>query len=169
MSVLLTDEKISLNSASARWRLLTSSEVRRAALYNLPRTPATLPHILARTRDTDPILRRTVYHGSLNATNLPDARMLSIAQREEIIKNGLGDREGNVRKAAAGMLGGWLDQAEGDLLEVSCEPYLMGLGSWQFLNRFDVMTSEVAEEALLSVFVTRPDVLELVDLDGKLL
>jgi len=30
------------------------------------------------------------------------------------------------------------------------------------------MTSEVAEEALLSVFVTRPDVLDLVELDGKL-
>ena len=29
------------------------------------------------------------------------------------------------------------------------------------------MTSEVAEEALLSVFVTRPEVLDVVDLDGK--
>jgi condensin complex subunit 3 len=97
---------------------LRLSEVRRAALYNLPRTPATLPYILARTRDVDPILRRTVYHGSLSTTALPDARILSIAQREEVARNGLGDREGSVRKAAAGMLGGWVDQSDGDLLEV---------------------------------------------------
>lgn len=37
-----------------------------------------------------------------------------------MVRNGLGDREGNVRKAAAAMLGGWVDQVEGDLLEVSC-------------------------------------------------
>ena len=97
---------------------LTSSEVRRAALYNLPRTSATLPHILSRTRDIDPILRRTVYHGSLSATALPDARLLTIAQREKVVQYGLGDREGSVRKATAAMLGGWVDQAGGDLVEV---------------------------------------------------
>lgn len=97
---------------------LTLSEVRRAALYNLPRINANLPFILARTRDVDPILRRTVYHGSLSAVGLPDARVLSIAQREEVVRNGLGDREAGVRKVAAIMLGGWLDQAEGDLLQV---------------------------------------------------
>ena len=96
-----------------------SSEVRRAALYNLPRTPANLPYILARTRDIDPVLRRTVYHGSLSSAGLPDARVLSIAQREDVVRNGLGDREGNVRKAAAGMLGGWFDQAGCDVIEVS--------------------------------------------------
>jgi hypothetical protein len=43
---------------------------------------------------------------------------LTIAQREEVVRNGLGDREGSVRKAAAGMLGGWVDGAQGDLIEV---------------------------------------------------
>jgi condensin complex subunit 3 len=33
----------------------------------------------------------------------------------------------------------------------------------QFLDRFDVVSSEVAEEALLSLFVTRPDVFETVE------
>lgn len=102
-------------------------EVRRAALYNLPRTPQTLPHILGRTRDIDPIIRRTVYAGSLSAAALPDPRVLSIAQREEVVRNGLGDREPAVRKAAAGMLGGWLDHAEGDLLEV-------GSRTWRHLD-----------------------------------
>ncbi|WWD20683.1 hypothetical protein CI109_105159 [Kwoniella shandongensis] len=128
-----------------------AAEVRRAALYNLPRTPITLPHILARTRDVDPILRRTVYAGSLSAAALPDPRVLSIAQREEVVRNGLGDREGSVRKAAAGMLAGWVDMAEGDLVE--------------FLSRFDVVSSQVAEEALISVFVTRPEVFQSVEFD----
>lgn len=96
-----------------------SREVRRAALYNLAGNNKTLPHILARTRDIDPILRRTVYQGSLSSTALPDARILSIAQREEVARNGLGDREASVRKAAAVMLNGWLEQTEDDLLQAS--------------------------------------------------
>ncbi|TYJ51732.1 hypothetical protein B9479_007684 [Cryptococcus floricola] len=126
-----------------------AAEVRRAALYNFPQTPATLPHILARTRDVDPILRRTVFAGVLGADGLPDPRVLSIAQRENVVRNGLGDREGSVRKAAAGMLAGWLDTVEGDIIE--------------FLNRFDVVSSQVAEDALVSVFVTRPEVFQAVD------
>lgn len=108
-----------------------------------------MPLILARTRDIDPVLRRTVFHGSLGSASLPDARVLTIAQREEAVRNGLGDREPSVRKAAAAMIGGWFDQAEGDLV--------------QFLNRFDVVSSEVAEEALLSIFVTRPECLDSID------
>ncbi|BEI81457.1 hypothetical protein CcaverHIS002_0206170 [Cutaneotrichosporon cavernicola] len=126
-----------------------AAEVRRAALYNLPRSSATLPVILTRTRDIDPILRRTVFHGSFSSASMPDARVLTITQREEAVRNGLGDREPSVRKAAAGMIGGWFDQAECDLLE--------------FLNRFDVVSGEVAEEALLSLFVTRPETLENID------
>lgn len=98
--------------------LAPGSEVRRAALFNLPRTPAFLPHILMRTRDVDPILRRTVYHGPLSAAAL-NADMLSVAQREQVVRNGLGDREPSVRKAAAAMLAGWVDQVEGDLVEVN--------------------------------------------------
>lgn len=78
-----------------------------------------MPLIIARTRDVDPTLRRLVYNGSLSSVSLPDARVLSIAQREDVVRNGLGDREGNVRKATAGMLGGWYDQAGCDVIEVS--------------------------------------------------
>ncbi|TXT10982.1 hypothetical protein VHUM_01733 [Vanrija humicola] len=126
-------------------------EVRRAAVYNLPTAPETLPHLLARTRDVDPILRRTVFMGSLGAAHLPDARVLSIAQRENVVQNGLGDRDPTVRKAAAAMLGGWLDQADGDVL--------------QLLTRFDVVSSNVAEDALISVLVTRPEVFDGIELD----
>jgi len=75
---------------------------------------------MARTRDVDPILRRTVFHGPLSANAVPDPRQLTIAQRERVVQHGLGDREPSVRKAAATMLGGWLDQAGGDLVEVNC-------------------------------------------------
>lgn len=66
----------------------------------------------------DATLRRIVYIGPLSTQSLPDPRVLSIAQREEVIKNGLGDREPAVRRAAAFMLGEWLTAAGGDLLEV---------------------------------------------------
>ncbi|WVO20456.1 uncharacterized protein IAS62_001753 [Cryptococcus decagattii] len=130
-----------------------AAEVRRAALYNFPRTPASLPHILARTRDVDPIIRRTVFAGVLSIEALPDPRVLTIAQREEVVRNGLGDREPSVRKAAAGMLAGWLDLAEGDLLE--------------FLSRFDVISSQVAEDALMSIFVTRPELLQGIEFEDE--
>ena len=94
--------------------------------------------------------------------------MLTIAQREEAVRNGLGDREGSVRKAAAAMLGGWLDQAEGNLVEVGHNESLSRKKlTMQFLARFDVVTSQVAEEALLSVFVTRPEVLDSMEFGGK--
>jgi condensin complex subunit 3 len=35
-----------------------------------------------------------------------------------VVQYGLTDREGSVRKAAAAMLGGWVDQVSGDLVEV---------------------------------------------------
>ena len=110
-----------------------------------------------------------MYHGSLSAAALPDSRVLSVEQREEIARNGLGDREGSVRKAVAEMLGGWVDKADGDLLEVNTSLGLPGLVDRpsQFLSRFDVLSSQVAEEALVSVFVTRPEVVDVVDFDGE--
>ena len=60
-----------------------------------------------------------MYHGPLSTAALPDARVLTIAQREKVVQYGLGDRESSVRKATAAMLGGWVDQAGGDLVEVS--------------------------------------------------
>jgi condensin complex subunit 3 len=74
-----------------------------------------------------------VYHGSLSATALPDARLLSIAHREAVVQNGLKDREGSVRKATATMLGGWVDQCGGDLVEVS--------HSHLFYARMELMSS----------------------------
>lgn len=85
-----------------------SAEVRRAALINLPLQPLTIQHVLARSRDVDPILRKALYNNILGSKNIPDMRVLTIQQREELISNGLGDREPGVRTAASGMISGWL-------------------------------------------------------------
>jgi condensin complex subunit 3 len=46
--------------------------------------------------------------------------LLTIAQREEIVRYGLGDREPAVRSAAGSLVGKWADAVEG--LENVCDP-----------------------------------------------
>ncbi|KAB5594684.1 Condensin complex subunit 3 [Ceratobasidium theobromae] len=121
-------------------------EVRRAALLNFAPSQKSLKVILSRTRDVDTTLRKLVYHHVLSSLK---PEVLSLAQREEIVSNGLGDREPSVRGAAARMIGTWVDAKGGDLLE--------------FLRSFDLLKSKVAEDALLSVFVTRADVFDNVE------
>ncbi len=96
------------------------SDVRRAALLNIPITAQTLPTVLTRTRDVDMTVRRLVYGSVLLAhADLPDdampgaahPRALTIAQREQIVRNGLGDREPAVRAAAGKFIGAWLMQS----------------------------------------------------------
>ncbi|KAG9120574.1 hypothetical protein FRC07_003879 [Ceratobasidium sp. 392] len=119
----------------------SAPEVRRAALLNLAPSQKSLTVILSRTRDVDTTLRKIVYHHVLSGLK---PQLLTVAQREEIVSNGLGDREPTVRGAAAQMIGTWVDAKDGDLIE--------------FLKSFDLLKSKVAEDALLSVFVTRVDV-----------
>lgn len=128
-------------------------EVRRAALYGLPRSPKTLPAILERARDIDVTLRRIVYAGPLSAKSLPDPRALTVQQRERVVLNGLSDREAAVRRAAANMLAEWLDGVEGNPVD--------------FLKRFDLLSSKAAADALLSLFSTRKEALNALEFDGK--
>ncbi|KAJ1311200.1 hypothetical protein OPQ81_009701 [Rhizoctonia solani] len=124
----------------------SAPEVRRAALLNFAPTQRTLKIILSRTRDVDTTLRKLVYHHVLSSLK---PEVLSVAQREEVVSNGLGDREESVRGAAARMIGTWVDAKDGDLLE--------------FLKYFDLLKSKVAEDALLSVFLARPEIHEVVE------
>lgn len=87
------------------------SEVRRAALINLTASPPTLEAILSRTRDQDVGVRKIVYHHVL--AGLPSPQVLTIAQREEICQNGLGDREPSVRTSAGRLIGSWVDAVNG--------------------------------------------------------
>ncbi|KAF4618520.1 hypothetical protein D9613_009993 [Agrocybe pediades] len=142
-------------------------EVRRAALLNVPLTPATIDTILTRTRDVDAVTRKLVYTGVLQS-KLEHPRQLSIAQREQIVKDGLGDREPAVRVAAGKLVASWLDLILG---ESEKAPSLgwdgddggVMKGLVHFLGLFDVVGpgEAVAVDAVLSIFTTRPDVTDV--------
>ena len=125
-------------------------EVRRAALVHLPFSPTTLPALLTRMRDVDPLTRKMVFTTILPRLEHP--RLLTIGQREQVVSQGLGDRADAVRVAAAHLLGTWVDSCEGDLTS--------------FVKLFDVHTPDVARDALKSVFVTRAEIVNEVDFDG---
>ncbi|KAG8947483.1 hypothetical protein FRC04_010664 [Tulasnella sp. 424] len=122
-----------------------SVDVRRAALLNIAASKTTLDAILSRTRDQDTTIRKILYSHVL--AGLPHPKLLTISQREEVVKNGLKDRESTVRAAAGRLVGTWVDLFEGGLVEL--------------LKMFDLIGSEeVAQEALLSAFITRPDLFD---------
>ncbi|KAK1232890.1 chromosome condensation complex Condensin, subunit G [Marasmius sp. AFHP31] len=140
----------------------TAPEVRRAALLNIPVTPETLPVVLTRTRDLDTITRKLVFSTVL-LTKLDHPKRLTIAQREEAIKAGLGDREPAVRGAAGKLVTSWYDLAHAESEDSSEAPFggddggIMR-GFAKFLSLFDVVGpgEEVAADAMLAVFTTRP-------------
>ena len=91
-------------------------------------------------------------------------RALTISQRELIVRSGLGDREQTVRAAAASLLGRWVDviaESDADKEDERVERGIVAL-----LKMFDLVESEVAADALLSVFVTRADVFENIVFGG---
>ena len=109
-------------------------------------------------------------------------RVFTIAQRELIIRNGLGDREPSVRAAAEALVGTWADvvnigvKAEEECISVKQEgdeaaqiqkpsenPAVEKAVS--FLKLFD-LEDEVASDALLSVFTSRPDIYDGLRFDG---
>ena len=142
------------------------SEVRRAALLYVPLTKTTVDGILSRTRDVDPVTRKLVYSGVLQS-KLPHPRHLTIAQREVVVKDGLGDREPAVRVAAGKLVASWFDavvaeaqQVEEDTMTWEGDDGGAMKGLVHFLGLFDVVGpgEAVAVDAVLSIFTTRPDV-----------
>ncbi|TFK73394.1 hypothetical protein BDN72DRAFT_761779 [Pluteus cervinus] len=144
-----------------------AADVRRAALLNVPLTQASLPAILSRTRDTEAVTRKLVYSSVLKS-KLQHPRQLILTQRERIVKDGLGDREPGVRLAAGKMIASWFDavvadedQEEQDVTWEGDEAGVMK-GFVRFLALFDVVGpgQVIAVDAVLSIFVTRPDLLD---------
>jgi condensin complex subunit 3 len=140
------------------------SEVRRAALLQVPLTPSTLSAVLSRTRDTDALTRKLVYSAVLQS-KLGHPRQLTIAQREQIVKDGLGDREPGVRVAAGKMVASWFDMVLTETDEAADVTWIgddggIMKGFVKFLSLFDVVGpgEAVAIDAMLSIFVTRPDI-----------
>lgn len=86
-------------------------------MFNLEQTRSTILFIIERARDVDAINRRCIYSRSMN--EIGDFRILSIGNRERILRWGLRDREPNTRKAAVKMFAHkWVEQANNNVLEV---------------------------------------------------
>lgn len=130
---------------------LQPSEVRKAVALNIPPTDLTIDAIVSRTRDVDDAVRRIIYHQCLPQIPLP--RYFSIAQREQILHNGLGDRDETVKASTARLIGQWVDFFGGNLLE--------------YLDTFELVSgTEVAEDALKALFKHRPDMLDSIKFEG---
>lgn len=117
-----------------------SPEVRRAVLHNLTQARATLPFLLERARDLDPILRRQIYSTIIPAIN--GFKPLSISKRNKLLKWGLKDRDESVRRAAQKMFAvDWLNLANGSILEL--------------LQRLDIVNSSIGEDVMTAFFQIR--------------
>lgn len=104
---------------------------------------------------------------------LTHPRQLSISQREKIVKDGLGDREEKVRAAAGRMMGAWFDKVcedrkvDGGNGEEKYDSLVEGLLA--LLKLFDLASEDgglVAADALGSIFITRPYVLDAIEFQG---
>lgn len=159
-------------------------------LKNLPCSRETLDAVLERSRDVDTHIRKMVYTEVLEKYCIPvdptldkggytNPRALKIAQRELIVKNGLGDREEAVKTSAARLLGKWLEvlHEEGAKKEQNEDENMKKEANEEtieqlveFVTLFDLMESTnettAAEMALGSVFDTRMDIFEHLEFPG---
>ncbi|KAJ6562584.1 nuclear condensing complex subunit [Mycena capillaripes] len=141
-----------------------AADVRRAALLHIPLNAATLPAILTRARDVDPLTRKLVY-ASVLTPRLEHPRHLTIAQREQLVQTGLGDREPAVRLAAGKMVAAWFELVladPADALPWDGDDAGIMAGLIAFLTLFDVVGpgEAVAVDALLSLLATRADLFD---------
>lgn len=167
--------------------------MRRATLANLPINPRTIPAMLARTRDVDPVVRKLVYTAVLEphcTTSSPSSsstaenettietmgpthpRVFTIEQRELVVRNGLGDREEGVKAAAGKLVSTWLDvvrvgstAARGEKEKENKDKEVEG-DIVAFLELFDLVENSTAEDALTCIFKSRVDILDALKLDG---
>jgi condensin complex subunit 3 len=153
-----------------------SADVRRSLLLNLPFTPATLPYLLERARDSDAAIRRALYSRLLPA--LGDFRHLSLTHREKLLRWGLRDRDDTVRKATARLFRErWIENCaqprneDGEPIELPvgriADPSLPGL--LELLERIDIVNAGVeggiALDAMKEFWAGRPDYCDHVTFD----
>ncbi|KZT66264.1 hypothetical protein DAEQUDRAFT_768182 [Daedalea quercina L-15889] len=156
-----------------------SAEVRRCALLHVPLTPRTVPAVLTRSRDVDPNVRKLLFSTILSmggsssksksrryqsSSKFEHPRQLTLAQREKVIRDGLGDREEAVRVAASQAVAAWHDIVSG---EEETESPLDGIIA--FVKLFDVVSPEgieIAVDALKALLLTNSGVFEHIILDA---
>ena len=81
----------------------SSPDVRRAALMQMEPTKATVPTVIAVTRDRSDAVRREAYRYIRDRV---DIRALPMADRVKLLREGLADRTPTVRKECVSMLCG---------------------------------------------------------------
>ncbi|ORY82105.1 nuclear condensing complex subunit [Protomyces lactucae-debilis] len=129
-----------------------AAEVRRAVLHNLSQSPATLPFLLERARDLDPIMRKHIYTTVL--PSIQGFKPLSISKRNKLLKWGLRDRDESVRKASEKMFAvDWLNLAHGSILEL--------------LQRLDIVNSTVGEDVMRAFFKIRKEFVDSIQFDEE--
>ncbi|CAM0139960.1 unnamed protein product [Umbelopsis sp. WA50703] len=129
-----------------------NAEVRRVVLFNLDQTKRSIPFIIERARDVDPINRRFVYLKPMS--DIQDFRMLSIGERHQLLDWGLKDRDPLVVKAATKMISNhWIRHADHNLLE--------------FLERLDVVDNPSADTVMEAFFDARPDIIESISFNDQ--
>ncbi|GAM21903.1 hypothetical protein SAMD00019534_050780 [Acytostelium subglobosum LB1] len=115
----------------------TSFEVRQTAVSHLMITKTAVEHLLMRTLDVSPQVRKEAY--SVISTKI-DVKMIGIAKRTGLLKNGLQDRDKSVKEICSTMLSDyWLKSVNDDLFKL--------------LAYFEVdMFEKETEMALMSLF-----------------
>ncbi|XP_027498740.1 condensin complex subunit 3 [Corapipo altera] len=118
----------------------SNSEVRRAVLSCIAPSARTLPVIVGRTMDVKEAVRKLAYEVLAEKVHM---RALSIAQRVQLLQQGLNDRSDAVKEGMKKLLQVWLQVTEGDVLEL--------------LHRLDVENCpEVAIPVLNTLFSLSP-------------
>ena len=111
----------------------TNINVRKSALRNIVVSRETLPHIVSRTRDTNPDVRIIAYR--VLREKIP-SKSLNREQRKALIFEGLRDRDARVRDACGAMIvNNWLHHCNDDLLA--------------FIELFDIEKHELTVEVAL--------------------
>ncbi|CAL8333990.1 unnamed protein product [Lota lota] len=120
----------------------SNAEVRRAVLSCIAMSPSTLLRVLKRTRDVKESVRKLAYQVLAEKVHI---KALSIAQRVNLLEQGLHDTSEAVREAVCSLLlPSWLQHLDGDVLEL--------------LPRLDVENcSQTALEVLKAIFSNMPE------------
>ncbi|KAJ3035300.1 hypothetical protein HDV00_004076 [Rhizophlyctis rosea] len=119
-----------------------SPDVRKVALWNIGEGADTLAYIIERSRDTDANVRKFVYSKIQNDYKGDD---LNDDDRDQLLHNGLSDRDSGVKKASLKLLNEcWLSEGDQDIVD--------------FLRKLNVMDGLAAEETVRAFLVVKPDV-----------
>lgn len=119
----------------------------------------------------DLLTRKLLYSGVLYS-KLDNPRSLTLVQREKVIKDGLGDREGSVRASVSKLIMKWFDFVLAEVPNQREEIWQGDDGGLmkafvRFLELFDVIGGEqIALDALNAIFILKPEYLEVFTFSG---